>query len=89
MGAIEDSLGEGLLTHDTKVVRLAVSLSHIGAMPGAAGLATLLDLAVTADEAGVDQIVLSEHVVLPAVIDGHPGVGPVLKEAVAALPDGH
>jgi probable F420-dependent oxidoreductase len=57
-------------------VRLAVTLSHIGALPAGPGRsepARLLDLAVAADEAGVDQIVLSEHVALPEVVTGHPG----------------
>jgi probable F420-dependent oxidoreductase len=32
--------------------------------------------AVAAEEAGFDQFVLSEHVVLPAVVQGHPGARP-------------
>jgi probable F420-dependent oxidoreductase len=36
----------------------------------------LLELARVADEAGVDQIVLSEHVTLAQVIAGHPGSRP-------------
>jgi probable F420-dependent oxidoreductase len=55
--------------------RLAVSLSHIDRL-GRAGQAGLLSLAVAAEEAGVDQVVLSEHVVLAAEITGHPGARP-------------
>lgn len=36
----------------------------------------MLAAALAAEEAGFDQVVLSEHVVLPAVIDGHPGARP-------------
>jgi probable F420-dependent oxidoreductase len=60
-------------------VRIAVSLSHIEglpARPGSSEPADLLALAAAADEAGVDQIVLSEHVVLPEVVSGHPGARP-------------
>jgi probable F420-dependent oxidoreductase len=58
-----------------KRVRLAVTLSHLDgwARPRQADL---LDLARTADRAGVDQIVLSEHVVLAQVVTGHPGARP-------------
>ena len=60
-------------------VRLAATLSHTGALPARPGSdepARLLDLAVAAEEAGVDQIVLSEHVALPEVVTGHPGARP-------------
>ena len=60
-------------------VRLAVTLSHTGglpARPGSSEPARLLDLAAAADDTGVDQIVLSEHVVLPEVVTGHPGARP-------------
>jgi probable F420-dependent oxidoreductase len=60
-------------------VRLAVTLSHIEGLPAGPGRsepAELLALAAAADEAGADQIVLSEHVVLPEVVTGHPGARP-------------
>lgn len=59
--------------------RLAVTLSHLAGLPAGPGRsepARLLDLAAAAEEAGVDQIVLSEHVVLPEVVTGHPGARP-------------
>jgi probable F420-dependent oxidoreductase len=53
---------------------LAVTLSHIDGF--GAGQAGLLPLAIAADEAGVHQVVLSEHVVLAREIVGHPGARP-------------
>ncbi len=56
-------------------LRVAVSVSHIDDL-GGPKQAALLPLAVAADEAGVAQVVLSEHVVLAGDIAGHPGVRP-------------
>jgi probable F420-dependent oxidoreductase len=64
-------------------VQLAVSLSHIDGFSGP-HQAGLLPLAVAADAAGVDQIVLSEHVVLAKEIYGHPGARP--GDAVTRFP---
>jgi probable F420-dependent oxidoreductase len=55
--------------------RLAVALSHIDGL-SRPGQADLLSLAVAAERAGADQVVLSEHVALPAVVLGHPGARP-------------
>ncbi len=52
-------------------MRLAVSLTHLGGLAGS-GHAGLLPVAVAAEQAGVDQLVLSEHVVLAKEIRGHP-----------------
>jgi probable F420-dependent oxidoreductase len=57
-------------------VRIAATLSHIAGLsvdPAPSGPTGLLRLAIAADGAGIDQIVLSEHVVLPQQITGHPG----------------
>jgi probable F420-dependent oxidoreductase len=54
-------------------IGLAVTLSHLDGI-SAPRQADLLALARAADEAGVMQIVLSEHVVLARVIAGHPPV---------------
>jgi probable F420-dependent oxidoreductase len=54
-------------------VGLAVTLSHLDGI-SAPRQQDLLALARAADEAGVSQIVLSEHVVLARVIAGHPPV---------------
>lgn len=56
-------------------VRLAISLSHIGGGWSKSHQGDLLQLATIADEAGVDQLVMSEHVALPAVVKGHPSTG--------------
>ena len=53
---------------------LAVALSHVEHLVGPR-LERLLELARACDEAGVDQLVLSEHLALARVIVGHPGVG--------------
>jgi probable F420-dependent oxidoreductase len=53
---------------------VAVTLSHIDGFGRAQ--AGLLPLAAAADEAGVHQVVLSEHVVLARDIVGHPGARP-------------
>src|SRR4051812_27283743 len=55
--------------------KLAVALSHIDSLSGK-GQADLLAMAAAADRAGVDQVVLSEHVTLPAVVTSHPGSRP-------------
>ena len=54
------------------MVGLAATLSHIGELSGSRQ-EHLLELARLADESGVDQIVLSEHVALAKVVSGHPG----------------
>jgi probable F420-dependent oxidoreductase len=54
---------------------LAITLSHIEGLSGRRQQ-HLLELARMADQAGVDQIVLSEHVTLAGVITGHPGSRP-------------
>jgi probable F420-dependent oxidoreductase len=51
---------------------LAATLSHVQSLSGARQ-GHLLELARVADECGVDQIVLSEHVALARVVSGHPG----------------
>jgi probable F420-dependent oxidoreductase len=51
---------------------IAVALSHVEPLVGP-HCEQLLDLARAADQAGVDQVVLSEHVTLTHVITGHPG----------------
>jgi len=53
-------------------VRLAVPLSHLEGLSGPAQ-ADLLTIAVAAERGGADQVVLSEHVALGSVLDGHPG----------------
>ena len=53
-------------------VRLAVSLSHLEGLSRPAQ-ADLLAIAVSAERGGVDQLVLSEHVALGSVVEGHPG----------------
>ncbi|HEV7680397.1 MAG TPA: TIGR03619 family F420-dependent LLM class oxidoreductase [Candidatus Dormibacteraeota bacterium] len=52
--------------------QLAVALSHVEPMVGP-HLERLLELARAAEDAGIDQVVLSEHVTLAHVITGHPG----------------
>ena len=59
----------------TETPKLAVTLSHIDSISGP-GQADLLAMAAAADRAGVDQLVLSEHVTLPAVVTSHPGARP-------------
>jgi probable F420-dependent oxidoreductase len=54
------------------VTRLAVPLSHLEGL-SRPGQADLLAIAVAAERGGADQLVLSEHVALGAVLDGHPG----------------
>jgi probable F420-dependent oxidoreductase len=56
-------------------LRLAVTLSHIDTL-SRPGQADLLALAAAADRAGADQLVLSEHVTLPGVVESHPGAKP-------------
>lgn len=51
---------------------LAVALSHVEPQVGP-HLERFLELAREAEAAGVDQVVLSEHVLLAAEITGHPG----------------
>src|SRR4051794_11476814 len=55
----------------TQPPKLSVTLSHIDSISGP-GQADLLAMAAAADRAGVDQLVLSEHVTLPAVVNSHP-----------------
>src|SRR3954452_14423941 len=55
--------------------KLAVALSHIDGL-SRPGQADLVALAVAADRAGDDQVVLSEHVTLPGVVLRHPGARP-------------
>jgi probable F420-dependent oxidoreductase len=55
--------------------KLAVTLSHIDSISGP-GQADLLAMAAAADRAGADQLVLSEHVTMPAVVTSHPGARP-------------
>jgi probable F420-dependent oxidoreductase len=54
------------------VPAIAVALSHVEPQVGP-HLERLLELARAVEEGGVDQIVLSEHVLLAEVISGHPG----------------
>lgn len=54
---------------------VAVALSHVEPMVGP-HLERFLELARAAEDAGVDQVVLSEHVTLAHVIKGHPGSRP-------------
>lgn len=54
-------------------LKLAVTLSHLGGW-SRPKVADLLTLASMADAAGVDQIVLSEHVLLAHDITGHPAL---------------
>lgn len=56
-------------------MKLAVALSHIGGL-SRPGQGDLVSLALAAERAGADQVVLSEHVSLPAVVRGHPGARP-------------
>jgi probable F420-dependent oxidoreductase len=51
---------------------IAVALSHVEPQVGPQ-LERMLDLARAVEDAGCDQVVLSEHVVLAEVITGHPG----------------
>jgi probable F420-dependent oxidoreductase len=53
---------------------IAVAISHVEPMVGP-HCERLLELARAAEDAGVDQVVLSEHVTLTHVITGHPGGG--------------
>ena len=53
-------------------VRLAVPLSHLHGLSRPAQ-ADLLAIATAAERGGADQLVMSEHVALGTVIDGHPG----------------
>jgi probable F420-dependent oxidoreductase len=53
---------------------IAVALSHVEPLVGP-HCERLLELAKAAEDAGVDQVVLSEHVTLAHVITGHPGGG--------------
>jgi probable F420-dependent oxidoreductase len=62
------------MTQQSSRPAIAVSLSHVEPLVGP-HCERLLELAVAADEAGIDQIVLSEHVTLAHVITGHPGPG--------------
>jgi probable F420-dependent oxidoreductase len=52
--------------------QIAVALSHVEPLVGPR-LERLLELARAAEDAGIDQVVLSEHVSLAHVITGHPG----------------
>ena len=70
----EAIVGQAVTTKAT-TLGLAVTLSHIEGL-SAPRQEHLLDLARVADGAGVDQIVLSEHVTLARVITGHPGARP-------------
>jgi len=54
-------------------VGVAVTLSHIVGPLSGPHQAGLLDLARDVEAAGVDLIVLSEHVALTRVVEGHPG----------------
>jgi probable F420-dependent oxidoreductase len=51
---------------------IAVALSHVEPLVGP-HCERLLEAAWAAEQAGVDQLVLSEHVILAEVITGHPG----------------
>ncbi|MBV8086561.1 MAG: TIGR03619 family F420-dependent LLM class oxidoreductase [Chloroflexi bacterium] len=54
--------------------RVSVFLSHLEGLSGP-NQSDLLEIAQAVDRAGVDQLVLSEHVALAAEITGHPGQG--------------
>ncbi len=57
-------------------IRLSVFISHVDAIVGD-DPAALVDLAVALEDAGADQVVLSEHVVLAGTIEAHgPGGAP-------------
>ena len=54
---------------------IGIAVSHVESLVGPK-CERLLELARAVDEAGADQIALSEHVTLARVITGHPGKGP-------------
>jgi probable F420-dependent oxidoreductase len=55
-------------------IRLGVVLSHVGHLVGPRQ-ERLLDLARMVDDAGIDQIVLTDHVVLGTKLDAHAALG--------------
>jgi probable F420-dependent oxidoreductase len=66
-------------------IRLAVTLSHLGGWTRPK-VADLLTLASVADAAGVDQVVLSEHVLLAREITGHPSAAGTASASGGSFP---
>jgi probable F420-dependent oxidoreductase len=66
-------------------IRLAVTLSHLGGWTRPK-VADLLTLASIADTAGVDQVVLSEHVLLAREITGHPSAAGTASSGGGSFP---
>jgi probable F420-dependent oxidoreductase len=75
--------GDGSVRHQilqgggtTVAVAVSIFISHVDAIVGG-DAAALVDLAVALEDAGADQVVLSEHVVLAGRIEAHgPGGAP-------------